>query len=103
MRQERPLEALDYLQQVVDSETPEAAFCHLLAGQILCNQLSQFREAEKQFRRALHLQPHLAQAYQLLEYVLRVGTRNWELIPFELREIEQKQMTIESMEHALAE
>ena len=98
MRQNRPLEALDYLQRVVDSETSEAAFCHLLAGQILCNQLSQFREAEKQFRRALHLQPHLVEAYQLLEYVLRIGTRNWELIPYELRQIEQKRMTIESME-----
>jgi tetratricopeptide (TPR) repeat protein len=98
IKQGRPMEALDFLQQVVDSESPEAAYCHLLAGQILCNQLSQFREAEKQFRRALHLQPHLMPAYELMQYVLRLGSRSWELIPFELREIEQKQMSIESME-----
>jgi tetratricopeptide (TPR) repeat protein len=98
IQQERPLQALDFLQQVVDSETAEAAFCHVLAGQILCNQLSQFREAEKQFRRALQLQSNLSEAYELLQYVLRVGCRNWELIPYELRTIEQKRMTIASME-----
>lgn len=98
IQQDRPLEALTYLQQVVDSETVQAAFCHLLAGQIMCNQLSQFREGEKQIRRALHLQPQLSQALPLMQYVLRIGTRTWELIPFELRQIEQKEMTIELME-----
>jgi tetratricopeptide (TPR) repeat protein len=95
IRQDKQIEALDYLTQVVDSDAQEAAFCHLLAGQILCNQLSQFREGEKQFRRALHLQPQLTQAYKFMEYVLRIGTRTWELIPFELRVIEHKEMTIE--------
>jgi tetratricopeptide (TPR) repeat protein len=98
LRQDRQMEALEYAQQVVDSESPEAAFCHLIAGQIECNQLSQFREAEKHFRRALHLQPHILQGYQLMEYLLRVGTRTWEMVPLELRRIEQKEMTIESME-----
>ena len=98
MRQDKQMEALDYFQRVLDSETPEAAYCHLLAGEILCNQLSQFREAEKHIRRALQLQPKLAPAYQLLGYILRIGTRNWELIPLELRQIEEKLMTIESMQ-----
>ena len=35
---------------------------------------------------------------QLMEYLLRVGTRTWEMVPLELRRIEQKEMTIESME-----
>ena len=98
MRQDHSMEALDYLLQVVDSETPEAAFCHLLAGQIYSSQLSQFRDAERQYRRAIHLQPNEVEGYQLLEYVLRIGTRNWEMIPLELRQIQNKQMTIESME-----
>jgi tetratricopeptide (TPR) repeat protein len=99
MRQERQLEALDYFQQILDSESSEAAFCHLLAGEILCNQLSRFRDAEKHIRRALQLQPQLAPAYKLLSYILRIGTRTWELIPLEIRQIEEKQMTIESMDY----
>ena len=98
IKQDKSLEALEYLRRVVDSEAQEAAYCHLLAGQILCNQLSQFREGEKQFRRALHLQPELTQAYKFMEYVLRVGTRTWELIPYELRVIEHKEMSIEVMD-----
>ena len=97
--QEKDNEALEYLTQVVDSDAPEAAYCHLLAGQIQCNKLSQFQEGEKQFRRALHLQPQLSQAYKFMEYVLRVGTRSWELIPFEVRVIEHKEMTIELMDN----
>jgi tetratricopeptide (TPR) repeat protein len=99
MRQDRQMEALDFFQQVLDSESAEAAFCHLLAGEILCNQLSQFREAEKHIRRALQLQPKLAAGYKLLSYILRIGTRTWELIPLELRQIEEKEMTIESMDY----
>jgi tetratricopeptide (TPR) repeat protein len=96
--QEKDNDALEYLTQVVDSDAPEAAYCHLLAGQIYCNKLSKFQEGEKQFRRALHLQPQLTQAYKFMQYVLRVGTRSWELIPFELRVVEHKEMTIELMD-----
>lgn len=98
IKQDKQIEALDYFKQVVDSDAQEAAFCHLLAGQIYCNQRSDFREGEKQFRRALHLQPQLTEAYKFMEYVLRIGTRIWEAIPFELRVIENKEMSIEVMD-----
>jgi tetratricopeptide (TPR) repeat protein len=98
IKQEKPEEALKCLRNVVDSESIEAAFCHLLAGQILCNHYSQYREGEKQYRRAAQLQPSLTQAFQLMANVYRIGTRTWELIPLELRQIQQKEMTIEVME-----
>jgi tetratricopeptide (TPR) repeat protein len=91
VRQNREKEALPYFLQAPDSETDYAAYCHLLAGQILCNQYSKYREAEEQFRRALELQPGEANATWLLAGVLRMGTRNWELIPYELAEIEEQQ------------
>ena len=90
VRQERNLEALHYFLKARDSETDAAAWCHLQAGQILCNQLSKYKEGEEQFRRALELQPGEANATWLLANVMRLGTRTWELIPLELGEIEQK-------------
>jgi tetratricopeptide (TPR) repeat protein len=63
----------------------------LQAGQILCNQESKYTQGEAQFRRAMELQPGEPNATWLLASVLRLGTRNWELIPVELAEIEQKQ------------
>ena len=91
MRQNRDPEALPYFLQVQDSESDAAAWCHLAAGQILCNQYSQFRQGEEQFRRALELRPSEPNASKLLANVLKMGTRNWELIPLELTEIEQKE------------
>ncbi|HET6327181.1 MAG TPA: FG-GAP-like repeat-containing protein [Planctomycetaceae bacterium] len=87
----RDKDALGYFLQARDSESDSAAWCHLQAGQILCNQDSKYTEGEAQFRRALELQPGEPNATWLLANVLRLGTRNWELIPFELGEIEQKQ------------
>ena len=84
-------QALGYFLQAQDSESESAAWCHLQAGQILCNQESKYTEGEAQFRRALELQPGEPNATWLLASLLRLGTRNWELIPVELAEIEQKQ------------
>ena len=91
VRQERQLEALPYFLRAQDSESDSAAWCHLQAGQILCNQLSKYREGEEQFRRALELQPGEPNATWLLGTVLRLANRTWELIPVELAEIEEKQ------------
>jgi tetratricopeptide (TPR) repeat protein len=90
MRQNREKEALPYFLDAQDSETDAAAWCHLAAGQILCNQYFDFRKGEEQFRRAMELQPNEPSATWLLASVLRMGTRDWELIPVELTEIEQK-------------
>jgi tetratricopeptide (TPR) repeat protein len=91
VRQERQLEALPYFLRAQDSESDSAAWCHLQAGQILCNQLSKYREGEEQFRRALELQPGEPNATWLLGTVLRLANRTWELVPVELAEIEEKQ------------
>jgi tetratricopeptide (TPR) repeat protein len=90
VRQERPDEALKYFLQSPDSESLAAAWCHLSAGQILANNHSQYAEAEKQYRRALELQPGEPTATWLLSQVMKVGARDWELIPLELAEIEQR-------------
>jgi tetratricopeptide (TPR) repeat protein len=90
VRQGQEKEALQYFLQAPDSETDYAAWCHLQAGQILCNQFSKYREGEEQFRRALELQPGEPSATWLLTGVLRIGTRNWEVIPFELAEVEER-------------
>jgi tetratricopeptide (TPR) repeat protein len=91
VRQDRQMEALPFFLRARDSESDAAAWCHLQAGQILCNQLSKYKEGEEQFRRALELQPGEPNATWLLASVLRLGNRNWELIPLELAEIEEKQ------------
>jgi tetratricopeptide (TPR) repeat protein len=91
VRQGREKEALPYFLQAQDSESDSAAWCHLQAGQILCSQYSKYTQGEAQYRRALELTPAEANATWMLSTVLRLGTRNWELIPVELAEIEQKQ------------
>jgi tetratricopeptide (TPR) repeat protein len=91
VRQSREKEALPYFLQAKDSESDSAAWCHLQAGQILCNQDSKFTEGEAHFRRALELTPGEPNATWLLASVLRLGMRNWELIPVELAQIEEKQ------------
>jgi tetratricopeptide (TPR) repeat protein len=90
VRQDRNLEALPYFLKAQDSESEAAAWCHLHAGQILCNQQAKYKEGEEQFRRALQLQPSEPSATWLLGTVMRLATRNWELIPIELAQIEQK-------------
>jgi tetratricopeptide (TPR) repeat protein len=91
VRLDREMEALPKFLEARDSETEAAAWCHLHAGQILSNKQYKYREAEEQFRRALELQPGEPNATWLLGNVLRMGARNWELIPIELAEIEEKQ------------
>ncbi len=91
VRQNREKEALPFFLQAQDSESDAAAWCHLQAGQILCNQYSKFWEGEEQYRRALQLQPEEPSATWLLAGLLRLSTRTWELIPLELSEVEQKQ------------
>ncbi len=99
VRQERQLEALPYFLKAQDSESESAAWCHVHAGQILCNQQSKYREGEEQFRRALVLTPGEPNATWLLGTVLRMANRNWELIPIELAEIEEKQrLNVEMMD-----
>jgi tetratricopeptide (TPR) repeat protein len=91
VRQGREKEALPFFLQAQDSESDSAAWCHLQAGQILCSQYSKYTQGEAQFRRALELTPGEASASWMLASVLRLASRNWELIPVELAEIEQKQ------------
>jgi tetratricopeptide (TPR) repeat protein len=91
VRQSREKEALPYFQRAQDSESDAAAWCHLQAGQILCNQYQKYREGEEEYRRALQLQPEEPSATWLLAGLMRLSTRTWELIPLELSEIEQKQ------------
>jgi tetratricopeptide (TPR) repeat protein len=91
VRQERPEEALKYFLQSPDSESQAAAWCHLSAGQILCNNHSKYVKGEEQYRRALELQTGEPTATWLLSQVMKVGARDWELLPLELAEIEQRE------------
>jgi tetratricopeptide (TPR) repeat protein len=98
MRLGRPLEALEYFEGVHDQDNSQAAFCHVHAGHILCDQLYKFSEAEAHFRRAIQLQPEEPTAYEGLSYVFKQGTRTWERIPTEIKRIAFGLMSVKTME-----
>jgi tetratricopeptide (TPR) repeat protein len=94
---ERPNEALSYFKDVNDNTT-EAALCYVSAAQLLIDQGSKYQEAETYLRRAIRVQPSLAEPYQVLAFVLSLGTRTWERIPVALQLISKEHINIIDLE-----
>jgi len=82
-----PAEALAYYRRV-DDNTREAALCYISAAQIMCDESSQYKQAEALLRRAIRIDPNETASYGTLAFILKLATRTWERIPIVLHVFE---------------
>lgn len=77
-------DALRQLDRIPDDGSAEAVAARCLAGEVLLTGLRRLTAAEQEFRRALAQDADNLPANDRLSYLMRLGTRSWELAPFEL-------------------
>lgn len=81
-------DAVDYCRRVPQDAGTKFIEAQCLAGQLSWNQLGQFADAERFFRRAADADPQIAMPLQQLALLLSLQTRSWELIPIQLKLIQ---------------
>lgn len=93
----REQEALRLLDQVPDDGSSEAVAARTTAGGLLLTRFKRLAAAEQRFRRAVAQDQDNLYANDSLAWLMHMGTRSWELVPFELSVIRQGQPTLGRM------
>ena len=96
-RDERFADAVECLDRIPDDGSPVAVTARTLAGELLLARFNRLAAAEQQFRRAISQDKNSLQAINQLVYLMHLGTRTWELIPFELSLIRGGRPTLRRM------
>ncbi len=93
----RDEEALRLLEQIPDDGSSVAVRARHLAGDLLLSRFKRLTAAEEQFRRAVAQEEDSLHGNDRLAYLMHLGTRGWELAPFELSVIQQGKPTLGRM------
>ena len=96
-REGRDEDALRLLDQISDDGSSEAVTARYLSGELLLTRFRRLTAAEQQFRRAVAQDEDNPDANNRLAWLMHLGTRSWELVPFELSMIRQGRPTLRRM------
>ncbi|MEX2286506.1 MAG: tetratricopeptide repeat protein [Planctomycetaceae bacterium] len=83
-RRNRPEEALEWFRKVPDDRSPEAGDARSNGGIVLMYDLHQPSQALSEAQRGYDQNPFNPSANNLIPDILRLGTRTWELVPYEV-------------------
>jgi len=93
----RYADALQCLDRIPDDGSAVAVTARSLAGELLLTRFNRLTAAEQQFRRAVAQDKDNLRANNQLVHLMHLGTRSWELVPFELSVIRGGRPSLKGM------